>query len=331
MSLKAKYCSQCGHAVAARLVGDRPRLVCSQCETIHYENPLPVAASIVFNDRREILLVRRANDPHKGEWCLPMGFAEVGETISQAALRELQEEAGITARPRRLIDADSMDSAHYGDLLIVTFEMEKTGGAECAGDDASEVRYFPIGWHPTLAFNSNERALKRCVAAHLEDWEIQDSFVMLQGEPGHTLLSDALVETIEHGAKEIAAHWLADIQSNPTTPSYRTLAAQHLRDRAMVAVSQFGRWFQGDETASEVRAFYEAVGYERRAQGFPIHEVVSSLTLLKKHVWMYACTQRFRDRPIEAYRILELSQRMALFFDRAVYHATRAYDARPAT
>lgn len=60
---------------------------------VFYDNPLPVASSIVVRDR-QLLLVRRRFMPKAGEWCLPMGFAEAGESIEAAALRELKEVAG---------------------------------------------------------------------------------------------------------------------------------------------------------------------------------------------------------------------------------------------
>jgi 8-oxo-dGTP diphosphatase len=306
MPLKPNYCSQCGQPVATRSIEGRVRAVCPACATIFYENPLPVAASIVMNARRELLLVKRRHPPLKGTWCLPMGFAETGETIDQAALRELKEEAGIDARVLRLVDADSSYSDHYGDLLIVTFEMQKAGGQEQPGDDAAEVHYFPLGRHPPLAFSSNEKAVRVCAAMHEEGWEIQDSFVTLQGAADKAMLSDALVELIQSRADEVARLWLADVRSNPTTPSYQRAAPEQLLARAASALSQFGRWLSGTEAA---------------------HEVLSSLMLLKKHVWTFARSQGVWERPIDVYRVLELDRRIAAFFDQAMYHAARAFDA----
>ncbi len=305
----------------------RQRVVCPSCQTVFYQNPLPVAASIVLNERREVLLVKRAREPHKGMWCFPMGFAELGETIAEAALRELKEEAGIDGRVQRLVDTDSHKSSHYGDLLIVTFEIQKVGGKEKSGDDADEVRYFPIGQHPPLAFSSNEKALQVCAAAHLEGWAIQDSFLTLQAEENKALLSDILVDLVEQRADEIAGLWLADVRSNPTTASYQSVDPEQLRERAVAAISQFGRWFKGDEAVEEVKAFYRALGRERRSQGFKVHEVLSSLALLKKHVWTFARTHGVWERPIDMYRALELNRLMAAFFDKATYHTVRAFES----
>lgn len=321
-----KYCAQCGKPVEMRTCDQRQRAVCLACDKIYYDNPLPVAAALVLNECREVLLVRRAREPHRGMWCLPMGFAEMGETIAEAARRELLEEAGISARVLRLVDADSYDSDHYGDLLIVTFELEKTGGEEQAGDDADDVGYFPLGRHPPLAFRSNEHALQVCTAQHLQDWEVQDSFARLAANEDKALLCDELVSAIERQADEIVDAWLADVTQGPTTPSYHGADREPLRQCAQQAVSQFERWLKGTEAIEEVRAFYRGVGSQRHTHGFRPHEVLSSLTLLKRNIWIRARGHVVPRRALDAYCILELDRLMATFFDRAAYHILRGFD-----
>ena len=326
MPLTAKYCSRCAAPLTTRVVEDRSREVCPNCGTVFYRNPLPVAASVVLNEDREVLLVKRKRDPHKGMWCLPIGFAEMNETIAQAAQRELKEETGVEGQVLRLIDADSFDSDHYGDLLIVSFEMQKVGGTELAGDDAEAVSYFPLNWLPKLAFSSNDKALKACAAAYEEQWAIEDSFNRLHTDQGEELLSDALMTMIHDHAEEISRLWLADVRSSPTTASYREIDADQLFDRACWALKQFGRWIKGDEADQEVRDFYRSVGQQRRAEGVPLHEILSLLTLLRKHVWTYARAQGVWKKPIDLYRVLELNRRIALFFDKAMYYTAVGYE-----
>ena len=94
-----KFCSECAHPVALAVPeGDnRPRFVCSNCHTIHYQNPKMVIGSLpVWEQDGEfkILLCKRAIEPRYGYWTLPAGFMENAETTAEAAIRETEEEAG---------------------------------------------------------------------------------------------------------------------------------------------------------------------------------------------------------------------------------------------
>ncbi|UCF35231.1 MAG: NUDIX domain-containing protein [Phycisphaerales bacterium] len=326
MPLNANFCARCGGLIEIRVVGDRPREVCKNCGQVFYRNPLPVACSVVLNESREVLLVKRKREPLKWMWCLPIGFAETGETIGQAARRELLEETGLEGRIVRLLDADSVESDFYGDLLIVTFEQKTVGGTERAGDDAEAIAYFPLNKLPPLAFSSNEKALRFCEEIHREAWAIQDSFESLQADEGQEMLSDGLVMLVKDRAEEVTRLWFDEVRANPTTATYRTVDPVQLFERGFTAVSQFGRWLRGREADDEVRAFYRALGQERKAQGFALHEVLSSLTLLKMHVWTYARNQGVWRTPLDVYRVLELNRRIAAFFDKAMYHTTRAFE-----
>ncbi len=154
-----KFCSQCTTELVTRLIEGRQRQVCPTCETIFYRNPLPVVACLVVRDDQEVLLVKRRLEPQKGRWCLPIGFAEIGETIEQAALRELKEEAGVVGRVIRLLDAYSSQSDFYGDVLTISYEVQQIGGTVQAGDDAEDAAWYSFDALPPLAFSSNDRAI----------------------------------------------------------------------------------------------------------------------------------------------------------------------------
>lgn len=326
--MKALFCSKCGSSIEVQTIGNRPREVCTACGTVFYQNPLPAAAALVLDDQRQVLLVKRKYPPSRGTWCLPIGFAEMGETIAEAALRELHEEAGITGRIARLIDADSWSSSYYGDLLVVTFEVEKTAGVSSPGDDAEDVAHFPIDHLPPLAFPSNEKAIRLCADLHRDEWAIHDSFHRLGEEPGGTnMLSDSLIGFVAEHASYVARLWLAEIRSNRTTSGYWGVDPENLLAQAAEGLLQLGRWLEGESTEEHIKTFYRELGALRRSQGVELHELLSALMLLKKHIWNYARSQGMWQRPVDTYRVMELQSRFAVFFDKAMYHSARGFTA----
>ncbi len=154
------FCNFCGNRLGKSVVEGRERQVCGTCGQVYYENPLPVASVIVSNGKGELLLVKRAEDPAKGMWCFPIGFAECGESIEEAALRELKEESGVEGRILGLLDVCSDQTGMYGEVVVVTFRAEKVGGAEAAGDDACDVGYFPADLCPSSRSAPQKRALE---------------------------------------------------------------------------------------------------------------------------------------------------------------------------
>jgi 8-oxo-dGTP diphosphatase len=321
----ARFCADCGGPIEVRREEGRVRETCASCGYVYYHNPLPVAANVVLNTDREVLLVKRAREPNQGMWCLPMGFAEIDESIGEAAARELEEEAGITGEVVTLLHADSYHSAFYGDLLIVSFEVVKTGGVERAGDDAEDVGYFPLDDLPPLAFRSNQQAIDACVGLHRDEWRIQDSFHAVQHGQDVPLLSTPAIRVIEEHSAHIAQAWFDEMLTSPTTLCYRHLDPEEMRDTARTALSRLDAWMRGDAAAEEVSTFYRALGARRAAEGCHLHEVLSSISLLKLHVWRFSRTLGAFETPVDAYQLLELSFLVNSFFDRANYHVTRGF------
>ncbi len=92
---RIKHCRVCGSPTAYRVPADdnRERAICSSCGEIHYENPINVVGTVpVWED--QVLLCKRNIEPRRGLWTLPAGFLELGESTSEGALRETDEEAG---------------------------------------------------------------------------------------------------------------------------------------------------------------------------------------------------------------------------------------------
>ncbi|MGM0534980.1 MAG: NUDIX hydrolase [Pseudomonadota bacterium] len=134
-------------------------------------HPVPaVSAAVIRGDR--ILMVRRRNPPNAGMLALPGGKVEAGESLQQAAARELLEETGVLAAPRRILTAiDLIDHDAAGVLrmhyVIVVVQLEWQGGVEAAADDASELRWMDLealAQHGEEVCDSAGRVARRVLA-----------------------------------------------------------------------------------------------------------------------------------------------------------------------
>lgn len=128
--------------------------------TYEYPRPMLTADCVVVRHRAEVLLVRRGNEPYKGCWALPGGFMEMDETIEHCAVRELQEETGIVVSEDRIrligvYSAPGRDPR--GRTVTAAYRIDVADSmVATAGDDAAEVRWWPLEELPPLAFDHNE-------------------------------------------------------------------------------------------------------------------------------------------------------------------------------
>jgi 8-oxo-dGTP diphosphatase len=122
-----------------------------------YEVPT-LATDAVLVEQGRVLLVRRGRDPFAGQWALPGGFVEVGETVETACRRELAEETGIAAEPVELVGVYSdPERDPRGHVVSTPFLVEPTPAAEdlepTGGDDAAEAGWSPVDDPPAMAFD----------------------------------------------------------------------------------------------------------------------------------------------------------------------------------
>jgi len=131
-------------------------------------------------DRGRVLLVRRGHEPLKGQWSLPGGGLEVGESLTAGVVREVSEETGLTVEPLELIEL--LDRIHRDGervryhYVIADYLCRVVGGELKAASDADAVRWVeraewnshsalkldPItvrvieaGWHRARTINSD--------------------------------------------------------------------------------------------------------------------------------------------------------------------------------
>lgn len=136
------------------------------------DRPIVGVGAIVWRDER-VLLIRRGRPPRLGQWSLPGGAQQLGETLEEAIRREVREETGLALDTVSFLttvdlierDPDGRVRYHY---TLVDFTAEAAAGDPAAGDDAAEAAWFEpaeitaLGlWSETLRVIEQARARRR--------------------------------------------------------------------------------------------------------------------------------------------------------------------------
>jgi 8-oxo-dGTP diphosphatase len=110
----------------------------------------PFACDMVLVEDGKILLIRRGREPFMGEWAVPGGRIEDGETAEECAAREMKEETGLDVEIVRLTGLYSNPKRDPRGIIVAAYLVRRMGGTVAGGDDAAEAKWFPIGGMPKL-------------------------------------------------------------------------------------------------------------------------------------------------------------------------------------
>jgi hypothetical protein len=151
------------------------------------------------------------------------------------------------------------------------------------------------------------------------------------------MLSVKLLNLIETHAESLAREVVTDLVTNKHTPAFHPIAKSDLEPRIFKLYHNLGNWI-ADPDSNAIRAEYEDWGRTRCHQGIPADEIVYSLILTKKHLRRYirdfgyvAFTGEWANSteltPLELYGVQQLNYAVGDFFDQALYHISRGYEA----
>lgn len=131
------------------------------------DRPVVGVGAVVIRDGK-VLLVRRGIAPSRGLWAIPGGAIELGETLQQAAEREILEETGVTIRAREPVYTfDFFERAGDGRIrfhfVIVDVAADYIGGQVKGADDALDARWLAPADLDPLPVSENTLKLLRAV------------------------------------------------------------------------------------------------------------------------------------------------------------------------
>jgi hypothetical protein len=138
-------------------------------------------------------------------------------------------------------------------------------------------------------------------------------------------VSQRLVDLIERNADELTSHYVEDVKRNVRLPTYRVFDEKELYKRAHRVYSQLGKWISQETSKEEIKSYWVSLGKQRREEGFPLPEIILTLSILRRHLWMKVQSEGLLDTALDLYQAMELNNRVVTFFDRAVYYAACGY------
>jgi len=148
--------------VTDRKVSDERHKMASPARREYPERPLVGVGAVILSDAG-VVLIKRAKPPRVGAWSLPGGAQKLGETVAEAAHREILEETGLVAEVIGLIDVvDSISPANDGRIqyhytLVDMLAVASAEDVPKAGADAADAIWVPIDdlanyklWYETI-------------------------------------------------------------------------------------------------------------------------------------------------------------------------------------
>ncbi len=156
------YCVKCGEKLEIQHDAEgklRPK--CSHCGWTFYKNPIPAAAVVILNDKKEIVVIKRKTQPNKGGWALPSGYIEINQTPKECAVDEMKEETNLEGKVIKKLGYFADNSPIYEKVISFGFLMKIIGGKLQAGDDAAEACYVAFDDLPEIVFPSHLKFIEQ--------------------------------------------------------------------------------------------------------------------------------------------------------------------------
>lgn len=102
-----------------------------------------VGVGVVLVSERKLLLIKRGREPGKGLWAVPGGKVDHGETLAEAARREVKEETGLDVEIGEVMWVGESISDHHH-LVLIDFRGTVISGDLSPADDAADARWVSL-------------------------------------------------------------------------------------------------------------------------------------------------------------------------------------------
>jgi hypothetical protein len=133
------------------------------------------------------------------------------------------------------------------------------------------------------------------------------------------------LELAERHAETMAKRWAKDVRSNHKTPYYKYLDEQKIVSQCIRFYQHFSKMFADEKIGSDVLKYFRSYAEESFKMGVPMDEALYALTLMRRHIWLYAEFQTIFSSGIDQRQAVDTLTRTILLFDYAAYEITKEY------
>ena len=141
-------------------------------------------------------------------------------------------------------------------------------------------------------------------------------------------LSKKYVELVEKNSVKLTERVMKDIKKHPGTKTYRTYDDAQLSKRIFNVYNEFGKWMSTATTMENIKEVYTALGKQRRQEGFALSEVIQTLIITRRHIWLLVESEGWLDTALDLRLAIDLINRSVLFFDRAIYFTALGFESK---
>jgi len=135
-----------------------------------------------------------------------------------------------------------------------------------------------------------------------------------------------LIEITQNNTEAIARQWYNNIKMNPKTPVYHTMPESQAIAQAMRFYEKFGKLFLSETPFDEAHILFAQYAEDSYRAGIPLSQAIYALTLMRRHMWLFAEYQATTITAIDHHHAAESLNRTILMFDYATYVIVLKYE-----